>query len=127
MTDPIQLIINGTDITDYLLGEENGDGYVVTKNDIDSPNAGRTMDGTMYRDRVATKDKIEVNCRLLSMEEGAILFNLIDPEFVSVTYFSPRTNSIKTGTFYVGDVPAQAVYTAEGRKWGGISFSLIEQ
>lgn len=127
MTDPITLIVNNIDITDYIKGDEEGDGYSVTKNDIDSPNAGRTMDGTMYRDRVATKDKIEVTCRLLTLEEGANLFSAIEPQFVSVTYYSPRTNSIKTGTFYVGDVPAQAVYTSEGRKWGGIAFSLIEQ
>nr|DAT70870.1 MAG TPA: hypothetical protein [Caudoviricetes sp.] len=54
--------INGTDITPYIA---NG-GLQYTRNDLDGPNAGRALDGTMYRDRVATKDKWTVNCRPLT-------------------------------------------------------------
>ena len=39
--------INGTDITPYIA---NG-GLQYTRNDLDGPNAGRALDGTMYRDR----------------------------------------------------------------------------
>jgi len=65
--------IGNTDISDYLALN----GLTYTRNDIDGPNAGRALDGTMYRDRVAIKAKYEINCRPLTTAEKNTLFNLI--------------------------------------------------
>ena len=56
--------IDGVDITPYIAYQ----GIQYTRNDIDGPNAGRALDGTMYRDRVTVKDKWTITCRPLTGE-----------------------------------------------------------
>ena len=40
-----------------------------SRNDIDSPDTGRALNGLMYRGRVATKIRLDVTCRLLKADE----------------------------------------------------------
>lgn len=116
--------INGTDITPYIA---NG-GLQYTRNDLDGPNAGRALDGTMYRDRVATKDKWTVNCRPLTAQETATLLTLIEPEYVNITVSNPKTNTTRTYQAYSNNVPAQFLMIKNGVEyWTGISFPLIER
>lgn len=116
--------INGTDITPYIA---NG-GLQYTRNDLDGPNAGRALDGTMYRDRVATKDKWTVNCRPLTSQETATLLSLIEPEYVSLTVTNPKTNTTRTYQAYSNNVPAEFLMIKNGVEyWTGISFPLIER
>ena len=79
----MKITINGTDITPYLA--KQGEAIKYTRNDIDGPNAGRAMDGTMYRDRVTVKDKWTITCRPMTTAECSTVLNLIYPEYVSVT------------------------------------------
>lgn len=49
----MQVKIGTTDITSLIaLG-----GLTYSRNDLDGPNAGRTLSGDMVRDKVASKDK----------------------------------------------------------------------
>jgi len=80
--------VNGTDITKYL----KFGGLSFSRNDVDGPTAGRTMDGTMIRDRVAIKQKFNAACRALTEAEVRTLYNLLLPETFTFT-----TNVI-TGT-----------------------------
>ena len=67
-----QIEIDGTDITD-LIAEK---GIKWTRNDLDGPNAGRTLSGLMIRDRVAIKIKLEITCKELTGDELRMLMNL---------------------------------------------------
>ena len=69
------------------------------RNDIDSPDTGRAMDGMMYRGRVATKIRLDITCRLLRADELRIVLNAILPEYVSVTYDDPMYGRV-TKTMY---------------------------
>lgn len=121
--------INNVDITPYILHDE---GIQYTRNDIDGPNAGRALDGTMYRDRVTVKDKWTITCMELSAADCAKILSLIYPEYVTVTATDPRTGQDRTFQAYSNNVPAtHACQRYENGQWvdywSGISFPLIER
>lgn len=119
-----QLAINGTDISNYIAEK----GIKWTRNDLDGPNAGRTLSGLMIRDRVAVKIKLEVTCRDLDEDSLRMIMNLIYPPFVQVSYNDPIYGHV-TKTMYSNNNAAvfNSVDTAGTRKWGSITFPLIEQ
>lgn len=67
--------INGVDITDYIAFR----GFKWTRNDVDSPDTGRMLDGNMERTRVATKVRLDVTCRPLLLSEASDLLSAIMP------------------------------------------------
>jgi hypothetical protein len=84
-------MIGGADLTDYILR----DLYTVTYQDLDGPLAGRTLDGVLHRDKIASKDRIEVTLSPLITDEdlGFITYGLLGKgivaqEFISVSYHS---------------------------------------
>lgn len=117
--------INGLDITPYI----SYGGLKWQRADVDGPNAGRTLDGTMIRDRRATKIRWDVTCRPLTASELSTVLTLIEPEFVSLTYSNPVTNSTSTGIFYANNFPVQfSMITKNGQEyWTGLTFPLIQQ
>ena len=52
------LVIDGVDFARVIKNK----GLKWTRNDIDSANAGRSLNGLMNRGRVCTKIKIEISC-----------------------------------------------------------------
>ena len=96
------LRINGTDILPLVAKG----GIKWTRNDIDSANAGRTLDGTMHRGRVTTKVKLEVKCKPLLQSEVQALLTLIEPEYVTVDYIDPKVGARTGIQFYSNNVPA---------------------
>lgn len=116
--------INGTDITPYIAYQ----GLQWKRQDIDGPNAGRAMDGTMYRDRITTKFRFDVTCRPLSASEASTILSLVESEYVTVTYTDPVTNKVVTKQAYSNNIPAQYLMKIKGKEyWGGITFPLIER
>lgn len=99
------IAINGTDITDYIAHQ----GVKWSRNDVDGPNAGRTMSGLMIRDRVATKIRLDITCRPLKNDELRILLNLLLPEFITVTYDDPMYGVV-TKTMYSNNNPATFLF-----------------
>ena len=112
------------DLTPYIAFE----GLKYTRNDVDGPNAGRTQDGTMVRDRVAVKAKWEVTCKPLTSSELAKVLSLIKPDTFNVRYLDPETNTVVIGSFYSNNVPAQfKLHRANGEEvWAGIAFPVVE-
>ena len=116
------LTIAGTDFADCVAA----DGYEWERNEIDAPNSGRDMNGTMRRRVVARKDKLQVKCRPLSQSKLSALWSALTSATVSVTYTVPG-QSTRTATFYnskksVGiqmDLGSEILYT-------GATFDLIE-
>lgn len=115
------LKVNGVDITPYV--EQRGIKW--QRNDLDGANAGRTMDGTMHRERVTSKVRLDITCLPLSSEDAATVLNAIYPEYVEVEYIDPMYgHSIKT--MYSNNAPATFVDTVTDL-WEGINFPLIER
>lgn len=98
-----------------------------TRNDVDGPNAGRTITGTMERDRVATKIRLDVTCTMLTSTELSNLLQLIYPEYIQVRYTDPQMGS-RTVWMYSNNNPAVfSHYDAQSNEWWKeITFPLIE-
>lgn len=120
----MKIEIDGVDITNFIAFR----GLKWSRNDIDAQNAGRALDGTMIRDRVATKIRLDVTCRPLKAEELKVVLNLIQPEYVKVTYDDPMLGR-RTGTFYANNNPASYCMLAEDGTewWQEVSFPLVER
>lgn len=118
------ITIDGNDITPAIAYQ----GVKWSRNDVDGPNAGRTMSGLMVRDRVGTKIRLDITCRPLKLDELRFILNLILPEFVTVTYDDPLYGSVSK-TMYANNHSAQ-IYQQTGdneETWFNISFPLIEK
>lgn len=120
------LIIDGEDFTDYISADG---GYGITRNDVDSSDAGRTMDATMHRGRVAVKMTLKIKCRPLTGAEARKILNAIYPEYVTVSYNDPRIGRRDNVPMYSNNVPAEFLFKKpDGTEWWrGISFPLIER
>ena len=119
-------IVNGVDLVPYIA--YNGLEYQLS--DIDDPETGRTMDGTMRRGKITDKDKWKLKFRVnLTTAEMSIIINAVTHEYVTVQYLSPRTATIVTKTMYVGDrTAAHCIERDNGTiLWKDLSFSLIER
>lgn len=117
--------IDGTDIT-HLIAYQ---GVQWKRNDIDGPSAGRTLSGLMIRDRVATKIRLDITCRQLTLDEARMLLNLLMPEFVSVTYDDPM-DGLVTRTMYANNNGAQFLFARDNDTkewWDNVSFPLVER
>ncbi len=90
------LIVNGVDLTPFLVDS----GYKLTRADTDSSEAGRTLDGTMYRSRVATKYRIDATLLPLKKEDAYRILPALMPEYVTVTYTNAYTGGDLTTTMY---------------------------
>lgn len=115
------LRVNGVDITRFVAQR----GIKWQRNDIDGENAGRTLDGTMHRDRITSKVRLDVSCLPLSTEDVKTVLNAIYPEYVEVTYTDPMYGLI-TKTMYSNNNPATYINTKTDL-WEGIAFPLIER
>lgn len=120
----MKLNIDGVDILPYV----DGKGISWQRNDVDSPDAGRTLDGRMHRGRVATKMRLDISCKPLSTAQTKILLKLIKPEFVTVEYTDPMEGEV-VKTMYSNNVPATVakILPSGGVLWEGIRFPLVER
>lgn len=118
--------VNGVDILRFI----EQDGIEWSRNDLESSNAGRTMDGTMHRGRVAIKYKANIKCLPLYRDDELILMNLILPEFVTVETNQHPLYSVHSARYYSNNVPStvSTIDPDTGESlWTGITFPLIEQ
>ena len=116
--------INNVDCSGYVKHR----GFKRTRNDVDGPDAGRTMDAKMHRNRVATKIRLDITCRPMKQSETQILLPLIENEYVQVTYQDPAYGVV-TKTMYSNNNPSSyCVLKSDGSEyWDGIDFPLVEQ
>lgn len=117
--------IDGKDMTPYVAYG----GFKWQRSDIDASDAGRDLTGRLRRNRVASKVRLDITCRLLTSDEAKIVLSAIMPEYVTVRYYDPEIGDITEKTMYANNNPA----TFQLRKpdgtvwWSGITFPLIEQ
>lgn len=118
--------VNGVDILPYV--KESGIKW--QRNDIDSANTTRTMDGIMHRGRKAIKFRADFALRDLHTEDAMKILNLILPEFVEVETNVHPLYGYVIASFYSNNVPVtcKAIDKETGDAiWTEISFPLIEQ
>lgn len=99
-----------------------------TISDLDG-NTTRTANGTLVRDRIAVKRKLQMSWSALTPAELSTLLTAVSPLFFDVTYPDPQTGTRITKTFYVGDrTPAMAIY-GDGSNiiWENLSMNFIEK
>lgn len=119
------LEVNGVDMVPFVAYG----GFKWQRSDIDGSDAGRDLTGRLRRNRVATKVRLDITCRLLKSEEAAAVLTAIMPEYVSVTYYDPQAGAVVTKTMYSNNNPATfQIRHKDGTVWwSGITFPLIEQ
>ena len=118
--------VNNVNLLPYIAFQ----GLEYQLSDIDDPDTGRMMDGTMRRGKVADKDKWKIKFRSgLTTAEMSIILTAVTHQYVTATYLSPRTNTVVTKTLYVGDrTAAHCIHRADGTVlWKDLAFSLIER
>lgn len=96
--------------------------------DLSSEQTGRTLDGVMHKDVVASKDYYECKWIFLSWEDIAIILNAInEKESFDFTYADPRVpNRFITNKFYVGERSAAALNLADPKKsWKSLTLKFI--
>lgn len=118
------LKINGTDILPLIAAG----GLKWQRNDLESPKAGRTLDGVMHRGRVTTKIRLDITIKPLKAEELRMLLNLIFPEYVQVEYDDPMQGRVRK-TMYSNNNPATClrIHSDGTETWDEVTFPLIEQ
>lgn len=97
---------------------------------IDADSSGRNASGTMIRDVITEKVKLEMSWGPLSDSEVSTILNRVSSDFFSVTYPDPKVGGMVTKTFYVGDRTAPS-YSWNNKfnmlKWEGLSMNFVER
>ncbi len=119
------LTVNGVNMVPYIAFQ----GLKWQRNDVDAADTGRTLDGEMQRNRVATKVRLDITCRPLLGSEASTVLSAIMPVFVTVQYYDPQVGSVVTKTMYSNNNPASFLIKRENGQeyWDGITFPLIEK
>lgn len=120
-------IYNGSswvDITPYIKYQ----GITFSRNDVEAPDAGRTLDGIMHRGRVAVKERMDVETIPLTKAQSSALQTLLYPETIQVRVNPyPQTNASKTMTMYSNSVKTTyIIHRANGEEYQELSFPLVE-
>jgi len=96
--------------------------------DISAADSGRVeADALMYKNRVATKEKIELEWWGVTTSEASAILNAFTDEYFEVTYHSPLTDGDVTKTFYRGDATAPYYWWVDGGRMENVAFSIIER
>lgn len=69
----------------------------------DISKAERVASGSIVIDRIATKIKLNMKWNYLTPVDLSNLLTAIDKTYFNVEYLDPRTNTVQTRAFYVGD------------------------
>lgn len=112
------------DITPYIAFQ----GLTFSRNDVDSPDAGRDMSGLMHRGRVSVKEKMNINTIPLTKAQSSSLQTLLYPQSVQVRVTPyPRTNAAHTMNMYSNNVKVTyLIHYTSGEDMQSLSFPLIE-
>jgi len=95
---------------------------------MDITKAERNVNGLMIIEKVASKTKLEFNWSFLTADQVSSMLTIVSPVFFNVNYPDPQTNSIKTGSFYVGDRTMGMLDYFNGEaRYKGFAMNFIER
>ena len=119
-------IYNGSawvDITPYIKYQ----GITFSRNDVEAPDSGRTLDGIMHRGRVAIKERMDIETVPLKKSQVAMLHELLYPETIQVRVTPyPMTNATQTMTMYSNSVKTTHVIHRQNDDLQSVSFPFVE-
>lgn len=102
--------------------------FQITYQDYDSDTTGRTADGTLVRERICTKRRLDVGWRVLYADEMATILQNTSDMFFTVEFLDAKTNSFQTITAYVGDrVPSAYTVRDDVIIYTDFTIGLIEK
>ena len=120
------LKIDGTEIANLI----KVDGFHWERNDLDGPNAGRTLDGLAVRDLIASKIRLpDLDCRELTGAERATLENaLFSAEFHTVECDDAIFRGVPR-TMYCSSMSSGFSRRKQNgtEYWKGTKFTLVER
>ena len=93
--------------------------------DVSDPDAGRTLDGIMHKNRIAQKVKIQLEWHGVTEDVARQVLGMFNPEYFNVTYPDPMGGT-STRTFYRGDAGTDLYSWKFGGLYRSISFDIIE-
>lgn len=119
------LTIDGVDIVPYIAYN----GFKWQRSDVDGSDSGRDLTGDLMRDRITTKRRLDITCRLLTNDEINLVLSSIEPEWVTVSYYDPMEGAVVEKTMYSNNHPASyQIKHPDGTEWwSGVTFPLIEK
>lgn len=94
--------------------------------DVSDPDAGRTEDGLMHKNRIGQKVKLELAWNNISTADVSAILQAFNPEYITVKYLDGLAGTYLTKTFYVGDRSVPSYSTRLGI-WSNVAFNIIEQ
>ncbi|SDM17300.1 DUF6711 family protein [Bacillus sp. OK048] len=113
------LKIDSTDLpspTDLLLGV------------MDISKSERNANGTLIKEHIATKQKLEITWAFLTKQQLNQIFILVSSNFFEVTYTDPISGNERTGTFYAGDRKVGIMDIRNGViRYKDVQFNVIER
>lgn len=97
--------------------------------DLDAENSGRNQNGDLFRDRVASKRKLECSWLPMNSKDMSKLLAAVSDPFFELTYPDAQDGEDRTITCYVGDRSAPILRpNADGTwLWGSISINFVER
>lgn len=118
-------IVNGLDITKFL----KFGGIKYKRNDIDGPNAGRGLDGTLIRDRVAIKGRWDCTTYPMPKAKAEELLTAINPQWLTLTTDFNTDGVLRTYTVYSNNIETPfLMYRRNGEEWvNEFTFPIIER
>lgn len=120
----MRLTVNNVNLLPYIVE----DGIEWSRNDVEAPDAGRTLDGVMWRGRVATKIKLKVTFMPLDHDSIHTVLTALQPEYLWVEYDDPLLGW-RRAQMYSNNITAKLriAYNQNTGKWAGFSIPLIER
>lgn len=119
------LRINGTDITKYIaMG-----GFSLSENDLDSPKAGRTLDGIMHRGKVTSKNRADVKLVDVKAEVFEPLLAILRNEyFTAETDLFPGQGDLTMQMYNSTRKYGLSIIDSDGVAWyQDASFNIIQR
>lgn len=95
--------------------------------DVSASDSGRTQDGKMHKNRIAQKRQIKLSWNGTDKPRTAKILQMVNPEYIRVTYPDAMSGTDETRTFYVGDRNGIIkIWTVNNKRYETLSFDLIE-
>lgn len=95
--------------------------------DVSASDSGRTQDGKMHKNRIAQKRQIKLSWNGTDKARTAKILQMVNPEYIRVTYPDAMRGADETRIFYVGDRSAPIkIWIVNNKRYETLSFDLIE-
>lgn len=102
----------------------------VSIQNVNAADSGRVLNSnaTMYTNRITRKYKIQLEWWGPNPTETARILQAFAPEYFTVKFPDPYSNSLVTKTFYCGDqsIPVKW-WNSNNKRYSKVSFNIIER